>query len=61
MVSWILVIVGLAVVAYAAAFGIVSWEVTLGLIAVGLGAAAFGGWTLIRSGHDTLRRPSIMR
>ncbi len=53
MASWALVLVGLAVAAYAAIAGVVSFEVTLALIVLGLVAAVIGGWMAIRG-----RRPA---
>ena len=48
MRAWLLVIVGLAVFGFAAAFGVISWEVTLGLIVVGLVIALLGAYQVIR-------------
>jgi hypothetical protein len=46
--AWLLLVVGLIVAGYAAAFGVVSWEVTLALIIVGALVALIGGWMVIR-------------
>jgi hypothetical protein len=48
MVGWIVLVVGLVVAGYAALFGVVSWEITLALIVVGLLDAAIGVWLIYR-------------
>jgi hypothetical protein len=53
MVGWILVAVGLAMAAYAAIFGVISWEVTLTLIVVGLLDAAVGAPLIVRERRRT--------
>ena len=48
MAAWALIIIGLVVVGIALFVGIVSWEVTIGLIILGLAAAVVGAYMLIR-------------
>ena len=48
MRGWIIVVVGLAVFAVAAVVGVVSWEITLALIIVGLVLAVVGAWQVMR-------------
>ncbi len=48
MRGWVLLVAGLAVFGFAAAFGVISWEVTLGLIVAGLVVALLGAFQVIR-------------
>lgn len=48
MRGWVLIVVGLAIFGVAAFFGIISWEVTLALIVLGLVLAVLGLFQVIR-------------
>lgn len=48
MTGWALLVIGLVVAAIFYFVPIVSWEVTMGLILIGLGVAALGAYTLFR-------------
>lgn len=48
MRGWLLIVVGLAVFGFAAAFGVISWEVTLAVIVVGLVVVLLGAFQVIR-------------
>jgi hypothetical protein len=48
MRGWLLIVVGLAVFGFAAAFGVISWEVTLAVIVVGLVVVLLGAYQVIR-------------
>jgi len=48
MTAWALVVIGLVVAGVGLFVGIVSYEVTLGLILFGLAAAVLGAYMLIR-------------
>jgi uncharacterized membrane protein YfcA len=54
MRGWIIVLVGLAVFAVAAIFGVISWEITLALIIGGLVLALLGVWQVMRDRRDTI-------
>jgi len=54
MRGWIIVVVGLAVFAVAAVVGVVSWEITLALIIVGLVLAVVGAWQVMRDRRGTI-------
>jgi hypothetical protein len=49
-----MVLVGLAVFAVAAIVGIISWEVTLALIVLGLVVAVLGAFQVIRDRRGTI-------
>ena len=48
MRGWVLIVVGLAVFGLAAVFGVISWEVTLAVIVIGLAVALLGLFQVIR-------------
>jgi hypothetical protein len=54
MRGWIIVVVGLAIFAVAAVVGVISWEITLALIIVGLALAAVGAWQVMRDRRGTI-------
>lgn len=48
MTAWALVVIGLVVAGFGLFVGVVSYEVTLGLIVLGLAAAVVGAYLIIR-------------
>ena len=54
MRGWVMVLVGLAVFAVAAIVGIISWEVTLALIVLGLVVALLGAFQVLRDRRETM-------
>jgi hypothetical protein len=48
MTGWALLVIGLVAAAIGLFVGPVSWEVTMGLILLGLAVAALGAYTAIR-------------
>jgi type IV secretory pathway VirB2 component (pilin) len=48
MTGWALLVIGLVAAGIGLFVGVVSWEVTMGLVLIGLGVAALGAYTLIR-------------
>ena len=48
MTGWALLVIGLVAAGIGLFVGVVSWEVTMGLVLIGLGVAALGAYTLFR-------------
>jgi uncharacterized membrane protein len=54
MLSWLLLLVGLAMVVAGLFVGVISWEVTLALIVVGAVVALAGAFMLVRRGRGAV-------